>query len=89
MDPKRAQLPEHPANRAATPRTDNQQGMGGPPFHGGPFPPHMPPYFGPRGPGPNFGGMIGLVKSYLLYFNAQATLYNCWGGGGIYIISSF
>lgn len=57
MDPKRAQLPEHPANRAVVPRNENMQGgMGGPPFHAGPFPPPMPHYFGPRGPGPSFGG---------------------------------
>ncbi|KAG8195771.1 hypothetical protein JTE90_004777 [Oedothorax gibbosus] len=75
MDPKRAQLPEHPANRAATPRIDNQQGMGGPPFHGGPFPPHMPPYFGPRGPGPNFGGYGGQN------FNRGPDMYRSGGFG--------
>ncbi|GFX42944.1 serrate RNA effector molecule homolog [Trichonephila clavipes] len=59
MDPKRAQLPEHPSNRPAGPRNDNMHSMGAPPFHGGPFPPPMPPYFGPRGPAPNFGGFGG------------------------------
>ncbi|XP_035233246.1 serrate RNA effector molecule homolog isoform X2 [Stegodyphus dumicola] len=55
MDPKRAQLPEHPSNRSSGSRTD-MHNMGHP-FHGGPFPPPMPPYgFGPRGPGPNFPG---------------------------------
>ncbi|XP_042908669.1 serrate RNA effector molecule homolog [Parasteatoda tepidariorum] len=59
MDPKRAQLPEHPSNKSAGsgPRNDNLHNMGGgPPFHGGPFPPPMPPFgFPPRGPNPNFG----------------------------------
>ncbi|PRD28711.1 UNVERIFIED_CONTAM: srrt-a [Trichonephila clavipes] len=59
MDPKRAQLPEHPSNRPAGPRNENMHSMGAPPFHGGPFPPPMPPYFGPRGPAPNFGGFGG------------------------------
>ncbi|GIY28611.1 hypothetical protein CEXT_239862 [Caerostris extrusa] len=61
MDPKRAQLPEHPSNKPSSgnSRNENIHGMGGgPPFHGGPFPPPMPPYFGPRGP-PNFGGFGG------------------------------
>ncbi|XP_055935385.1 serrate RNA effector molecule homolog isoform X1 [Argiope bruennichi] len=59
MDPKRAQLPEHPSNRPTGQRTENMHGINGPPFHSGPFPPPMPPYFGPRGPGPNFGGFGG------------------------------
>lgn len=61
MDPKRAQLPEHPSNRTSGSRNDMHGGnIGGPPFHSGPFPPPMPPYgFGPRGPGPNFPGFGG------------------------------
>lgn len=64
MDPKRAQLPEHPSNRTAAPRNDvHGANMSAPPFHSGPFPPPMPPYgFGPRGPGPNFPGMFLCVK---------------------------
>lgn len=66
MDPKRAQLPEHPSNRPTSQRNENMHGMSGPPFHSGPFPPPMPPYFGPRGPGPNFGGKFILLMLYSL-----------------------
>ena len=73
MDPKRAQLPEHPSNRSTGSRNDMHGNMGGPPFHSGPFPPPMPPYgFGPRGPGPNFPGKFFFTSDfYLLYFNCH------------------
>lgn len=68
MDPKRAQLPEHPSNRTPVSRNDMPGGNMGGPFHSGPFPPPMPPYgFGPRGPGPNFHGKF--LFLYICAFN--------------------
>lgn len=62
VDPKRPQLPEHPANRGAPPGVrgvpDGHVMGGGVPFHGGGF--HPPPPFGfGRGHGPGFPGFGG------------------------------
>ncbi|EEC15560.1 arsenite-resistance protein, putative [Ixodes scapularis] len=60
VDPKRPQLPEHPANRGGPPGggrggPDGHVMGGGAPFHGGGF--HPPPPFGfGRGHGPGFPG---------------------------------
>ncbi|CAN7988874.1 unnamed protein product [Ixodes hexagonus] len=62
VDPKRPQLPEHPANRGGHPGArggpDGHAMGGGAPFHGGGF--HPPPPFGfGRGHGPGFPGFGG------------------------------